>query len=308
MPGIPGLLVASLAAVLPGAALHAVTPATTQQTAAPAAASPSGGKTPSKWDSMHARPRLIAETATAAPGATLHLGISFDIDPGWHLYWNGQNDSGNPIEVTAWRLPAGMEPGEILWPAPKRYEAGPDIFDHVYFNQVTLIVPVKVPADAKPGTELNFGASLDWLVCEEACVPGKADVSLKVPVAAGTPAPSVDASRFAAARAAVPAPLAGSGVTAALRDGALAVHAPGASRLEFFPGADAAEPADRSAVVAAGERMAVPFKPEPEAAKPVRGILHVVRGGRSTHLAIDLSTSSAPPGTKQVATPPKDAR
>lgn len=41
---------------------------------------------------------------------------------------------------------------------------------------------------------------MEWLECREACIPGKAELSLALPVRAEAPAPSATAGRFAEAR------------------------------------------------------------------------------------------------------------
>lgn len=191
----------------------------------------------------YAKARLIAETTAAQPGQTLNLAVTFDISPGWHLYWKGQNDSGMPIEVEL-TLPEGFKAGEMRWPAPERYVLPGDLVDYVYHHRVTLIVPVSVPKDAR-GT-LEAKAHVSFLVCEAACIPGRADVTLSVPIAAegaDAPAPSPYAKRFVDARRLWPRPLAEVGTAITRSWGTshtqrmyeLTFSAPGADRLAFMP-------------------------------------------------------------------------
>jgi DsbC/DsbD-like thiol-disulfide interchange protein len=129
-----------------------------------------------------ARLRLVSETDTLVPGTTAWLGFAFDLDPDWHLYWNGANDTGFPIKITP-ELPAGFEIGEMVWPVPHRHVSPGDLLDHIYEKRVTLLLPVKVPTDARPGSKVKFAASGEWLVCKSACIAGSAEVSLTLPVA-----------------------------------------------------------------------------------------------------------------------------
>src|SRR5688572_24226696 len=55
-----------------------------------------------------ARVRLVSERSALLPGQTNYIGLAFDIDPGWHLYWHGASDSGMPITFTL-DLPAGVQ-------------------------------------------------------------------------------------------------------------------------------------------------------------------------------------------------------
>jgi hypothetical protein len=85
----------------------------------------------------HATPEIILEDDAIAPGGTTWIGVRFKIENGWHLYWNGRNDSGSPPSF-AGELPAGYTLGEWLWPAPKRHIAPGDILDHIYEDSVLL--------------------------------------------------------------------------------------------------------------------------------------------------------------------------
>src|SRR5262245_51700008 len=85
-----------------------------------------------------AKARLVSEFDALVPGKTAWLGVSFDLDPEWHLYWCGQSDSGAPIHVE-FTLPAGYKGGDLVWPAPKRHLSPGDLLDHVYEKRVTLL-------------------------------------------------------------------------------------------------------------------------------------------------------------------------
>jgi thiol:disulfide interchange protein DsbD len=63
----------------------------------------------------HVQVELIADRA--APGDSMRLGLKFDLEPGWHIYWQNPGDSGGPPEA-AWTLPPGMMATGFEWPAP----------------------------------------------------------------------------------------------------------------------------------------------------------------------------------------------
>jgi DsbC/DsbD-like thiol-disulfide interchange protein len=186
----------------------------------------------------HARARLISESKALIPGTTAWLALVFEIDEQWHIYWNGVNDSGfAPKMKTA--FPAGYTAGEILWPAPKRHVQPGDILDHVYERQATLMFPVTIPKDAKPGSEVEFKASSEWLVCHDVCLPGDAEVSVKVKVGnAGEKAePGPQASLFAKARErhAKKIPKENSPVKVSAAEGKASIQVAGASEVTFYP-------------------------------------------------------------------------
>ncbi|MGE5089214.1 MAG: protein-disulfide reductase DsbD family protein [Candidatus Levyibacteriota bacterium] len=161
-----------------------------------AAAAPAGG---------HVAAQLIAEQTALVPGSTATVALRLDIEPGWHTYWRNPGESGLPTTV-AWKLPPGYRAGDIEWPAPRALVAGP-LVNYGYENVVLHLVPIVVPADARPGTTATLAARADWLVCRETCIPEGADLSLALPVALSATSDPKWATPIADARAALPRPL-----------------------------------------------------------------------------------------------------
>jgi thiol:disulfide interchange protein DsbD len=128
---------------------------------------------------------LVPETTAAAPGSTLYVALRQVITPGWHTYWRNPGDAGQPTSLT-WTLPSGWSAGDIVWPAPEQDLTGP-IMNYVLTGEVYLPVPVAVPASAKPGDTVTLKAAVSWLVCKDVCIPEDADLTLTLPVTAGTP-------------------------------------------------------------------------------------------------------------------------
>jgi thiol:disulfide interchange protein DsbD len=128
---------------------------------------------------------LVSETTAAAPGSTLYVALRQVITPGWHTYWRNPGDAGQATSLT-WTLPAGWSAGDIVWPAPEQDLTGP-IMNYVLTGEVYLPVPIAVPASAKPGETVTLKAAVSWLVCKDVCIPEDADLTLTVPVTAGTP-------------------------------------------------------------------------------------------------------------------------
>lgn len=190
------------------------------------------------------RVRLVAEFRELIPGRENWLALDFTIEPHWHLYWDGRNDSGMP-PTFEWRLPEGFKAGPIVWPAPHRLVMPGGLLDHVYENRLTLLVPLTVPADAAAGP-VKIAADAKWLVCSEMCLPGDAEVSAELTVAgAGTArTPGADARIFSDARARAPKPLPKKTpsdpgpVRFSWNAGAVELHVPGASKLAFYPSND----------------------------------------------------------------------
>jgi DsbC/DsbD-like thiol-disulfide interchange protein len=127
----------------------------------------------------HAKIELMAEENGMAPRKPLWTGIKFQLDEGWHIYWQNAGDSGEPPKIE-WRLPAGFTAGATQWPQPVRLGAG-SIVDYGYEGEVLLMTPIDGPARPEARAIPSISALVKYVVCREICVPGKADVTLSLP-------------------------------------------------------------------------------------------------------------------------------
>jgi DsbC/DsbD-like thiol-disulfide interchange protein len=130
----------------------------------------------------HAKIDLIADLHSLRPTSKLWAGVLFRLDPGWHIYWQNAGDSGEPPKIH-WTLPAGFTAGAIAWPTPTRLGSG-SIIDYGYENQVLLMVPIEAPSPEGSGKSnpVELAADVNYLVCREVCIPGKAHASLALPL------------------------------------------------------------------------------------------------------------------------------
>lgn len=256
-----------------------------------------------KKDPEHARPRLVCEAETLAPGKTAWFGVAFDIDPDWHLYWNGQNDSGFPVKLET-TVPTGYKAGQVLWPAPVRHVSPGDLLDHVYEKRVTLLLPVQVPATAQSGSKAEVKVNADWLVCKSACLPGSAELAISVPVDAtkGEPAKSKDAPLFAEARGLLPKDDPGQGAfQAQWNDGRLTIRSLKDKEIAFYPGADSAPLAK---LLKEGQSKDGKLELRPEKPGKVTGIVEIGPPDRVGRTLYRLET--APPGANSPAAGPSN--
>ena len=145
-----------------------------------ATAAGAGAETP------HVTAELLAPASAVQPGETIRLGLRQRIIPHWHTYWLNPGASGLPTRID-WSLPDGARAEAIEWPAPSRFATGP-VSNYGYAGEVTLLSAIHVPASLKPGARFPVKARVDWLVCNEVCIPEQVELSLELPViAAGTP-------------------------------------------------------------------------------------------------------------------------
>jgi DsbC/DsbD-like thiol-disulfide interchange protein len=151
----------------------------------------------------HGTVDLIAESQWIAPGNEIYIGLHFQLEKGWHIYWVNPGDSGQPPRVE-WHTPAGLSAGELEWPAPRRLGTS-TIVDFGYDNAVTLLVALRAASTLPANQAAQIGAELKVLVCREICIPGKAKVSLTLPIKSMPPERDVRTSElFTAARESLP--------------------------------------------------------------------------------------------------------
>jgi len=143
---------------------------------------------------------LVADTDAVVPGKPFTVGLLLKMVPGWHTYWQYSGDAGLSTHID-WQLPSGFHAGEIQWPLPEKETEEGDLQTYAYKDEVLLLVEIRSPAtlDAK---QITLPAKTSWLVCEKLCIPGHADLSLALPVAAQSH-PS-NAALFAKYRALLP--------------------------------------------------------------------------------------------------------
>lgn len=126
------------------------------------------------------RVALVGERDAIVPGQESWVGVRFNLDKGWHIYWINPGDSGLPPRVE-WRLPAGFTAGPLQWPHPERLVTKYAV-DYGYGDQVLLLAPIRAPANLAPGGKAEIAGTVKWVVCREVCIPGKTEVALSLPV------------------------------------------------------------------------------------------------------------------------------
>ena len=88
-------------------------------------------------------------------------------------YAQNAGDSGEPPHIH-WTLPDGVTASPLQFPPPARLPLGP-LMDFGYENEVLFPFSFQVADSAKQGPAA-LHAKVDWLVCREVCIPGKAEL------------------------------------------------------------------------------------------------------------------------------------
>lgn len=241
---------------------------------------------------QHAVVTLVSEDASLKPGAPVWVGVLFEMEPGWHIYWVNPGDAGDPPRVK-WELPAGFKANDIRWPVPVRLTLGP-VIDYGYEGRVLLALPIDVPADYKAGTAVTLAADVRYVICKDVCIPARSRVSLALPAAAGS-GPASRRALFTETRGRWPQTLPpGATVTASAKNRQLTLTVntgksePSAS---FFPldldQIDNAAPQKATGTPTGVQLALQPADPDGPALTALRGVL-VLGGGRAYEIKADV--------------------
>jgi DsbC/DsbD-like thiol-disulfide interchange protein/cytochrome c biogenesis protein CcdA len=134
---------------------------------------------------------LVPADASVQPGRPITVALRMVHQPTWHSYWVSP---GTGLATTIkWTLPAGWTAGAIQWPAPKLLiDTRGNIIGNGYEGDLLLPVTLTPPADLKPGIPVSIPVAVDWLMCQDVCVPGSKKLTLSLPVLAEDPKPDPD--------------------------------------------------------------------------------------------------------------------
>jgi len=184
---------------------------------------------------------LVPAVASVQPGQPFDVALRLAHDPHWHTYWI---NPGTGLATTIkWTLPPGWQAGDIQWPVPHVLtDARGTVIGNGYDGEVFLLVTLTPPSGLPPGSTVTLNATVEWLMCQDVCMPGEAALSLTLPADTAPPAPHPRwGAKLAAARGQLPqspdgwqlaARRAGKTVTLTMRPPAGAMVAP--ADLHFF--------------------------------------------------------------------------
>jgi len=235
---------------------------------------------------------LISEPKHIEPGRPFTVGLRFQPKPGWHIYWKNPGDSGMAPSVQ-WKLPPGYTAGPLQFPLPEKILL-PPLISYGYELETLLLAEITPPAGQPLPPKFQIGVDLDWLVCKEICLPGKASLSLTV---SSQPKDNIDLQGlFDEIRREIPVRIPSIPVRAKSKDGILELAVDQASEtgaLTFFPDEsdyiDEFQPA-RSEKDGGRHFLRIPLKKDAQLPDMLSGILVVEKSWDTTgHRALEIS-------------------
>ncbi|MDK2761457.1 MAG: thioredoxin family protein [Sphingopyxis sp.] len=160
---------------------------------------------PTQAQPTNIQPKLIAESATPAPGTAMSIALTMAPQKTWHGYWINGGDAGFGLSVE-WNPPEGVRVAPFRYPVPDALILF-GMMNHVYEDPYALLADVEIDKSVAPGTDLTLSGIARWLACtDKICVPERAVISVALKAGDGKVAPD-QRKRFDDWRALLPQPL-----------------------------------------------------------------------------------------------------
>ena len=120
--------------------------------------------------------RLLTNVSAIGNSQNIQLGLQFKLEPGWKIYWRSPGDAGYPPRLS-WKRSENLKKISFGWPLPIRFSVS-GIQTIGYKKEV--VFPISVTINDQ-NERLKLRADLDYLACNEICIPYKAALSLDIP-------------------------------------------------------------------------------------------------------------------------------
>lgn len=240
--------------------------------------------------------RLLSDVDHAGANQPFWVAVELTMADEWHTYYVNPGDAGLGTTID-WRLPDGWSVDSLQWPIPMVFGEPPEVM--YGYEGVVLLLARVIPPKTITSESISIEATVSWLGCREVCIPGKADLSLKLPVgndSGGEKVRSEADVRIRKALAALPAPPpAGISIQAIRTGGRLALRIDGIDREDLYFFSSREEAIDHSAAQSIvnesdGVRRLI-LQPSRYASEPVtrlNGILVVGTGEERIGYLVDV--------------------
>ncbi len=135
----------------------------------------------SPWvDHEQTRLRLLSAADSAGDSQAISLGLHFRMEPGWKVYWRSPGDAGYPPRVD-WSGSSNLADAALEWPVPHRFS----LFGLETFGYDEEVVFPIVARPLRAGEAIALRAKVEYLTCNEICIPRDAVLTLDLPAGPG---------------------------------------------------------------------------------------------------------------------------
>ena len=129
---------------------------------------------------------FVSDITSIAPGKPFTVALRMQHEPHWHSYWIAPG-TGYATSIN-WKLPEGFKAGDIQWPTPHILrDSSNKIVGNGYGDEAFLLVEITPPTGLAAGATVTLAATVEWLMCQDVCMPGDAKLAITFPVGPGEP-------------------------------------------------------------------------------------------------------------------------
>jgi len=191
--------------------------------------------------SPHAEGTILLERSAATPGDIFLGALRLRMAEGWHVYWINPGDSGLP-PTAAWTSSPEVTAGAFKFPTPHAIPIA-TLMNYGYEGELVLPFEVKIAQEAAVGAPLTIGATFDYLICADICIPEAVTLSAQLPIAATLSSDDAASKIIAQTLPSIPMALTGQAVVersgdtfkVGVIDDSLASVVVSAKSIRFFP-------------------------------------------------------------------------
>jgi len=129
----------------------------------------------SSYNFAHGKVELVSAQKSIDASGSLQVGVHFWLEPGWHIYGKQPGEVGLPTQIT-WQIPNQVNAQELKWPEVQKFNYD-GIESFGYEHEVTL--PFSFSGLNDSGA-LLASAKINWVLCQDECIPGKAELGINL--------------------------------------------------------------------------------------------------------------------------------
>lgn len=120
--------------------------------------------------------RLISAREGLGDDGLVRVGLHFQLKPHWKVYWRSPGDAGFPPQLD-FSGSENVSTTELSWPVPERFSV---IGLETLGYEDEVVFPFTIAA-VDPSKPAKLVARINYLTCNDVCIPYEANVSMTVP-------------------------------------------------------------------------------------------------------------------------------
>jgi suppressor for copper-sensitivity B len=137
----------------------------------------------SEWvETQQTATRIIAASDALGDEGRIQVGLQFNLEPHWKVYWRSPGDAGFPPKLD-FTGSENVSATDLSWPIPERFSViGLETLG--YEDEVVFPFTLAAIDPTKPA---KLVARVNYLTCNDVCIPYEANLAMTIPPGKGEP-------------------------------------------------------------------------------------------------------------------------